>query len=535
MPQPFNYQFPYSSQRMPVMAKNVVATSQPLAAQAGLTMLQAGGNAVDAAIAAAIALTVVEPTSNGIGSDGFCILWDGKELHGLNASGRSPAAWTPDYFARKYPSLSTLPVRGWDSVTVPGAVSQWMELSTRFGKLPFEKLFEPAIGYGRDGHMVSPITAVSWARQAEMLKDQPDFVRDFTPEGRVPRAGEKWILKGQAETLEQIAASKGESFYRGALAEKIAAHAKNQGGAMTAQDMAGHRADWVGTIHIDYRNVRLHEIPPNGQGLAALLALGMLENFDLPSYPVDSVDSVHLQLEAMKLAFADAHRYVADSAFMDVPISALLDKRYLAERAKLIRKEVASSPVFGIPKHGGTVYLTAADASGMMISFIQSNYMGFGSGVVVPGTGISLQNRGHGFNLTPGHPNQVAPNKRPFQTIIPGFLTDHQNKPLMSFGVMGGHMQPQGHAQMVIRMIDYGQNPQAASDAPRWIVNPDFSVGLEPGFNPSAVEALAKRGHKIAAAEAVNFAFGGAQLIWRGEDGYIAGSDHRKDGGAVGY
>ncbi len=481
MPQPFNYQFPYSSQRMPVMAKNVVATSQPLAAQAGLTMLQAGGNAVDAAIAAAIALTVVEPTSNGIGSDGFCILWDGKELHGLNASGRSPAAWTPDYFARKYPSLSTLPVRGWDSVTVPGAVSQWMELSTRFGKLPFEKLFEPAIGYGRDGHMVSPITAVSWARQAEMLKDQPDFVRDFTPEGRVPRAGEKWILKGQAETLEQIAASKGESFYRGALAEKIAAHAKNQGGAMTAQDMAGHRADWVGTIHIDYRNVRLHEIPPNGQGLAALLALGMLENFDLPSYPVDSVDSVHLQLEAMKLAFADAHRYVADSAFMDVPISALLDKRYLAERAKLIRKEVASSPVFGIPKHGGTVYLTAADASGMMISFIQSNYMGFGSGVVVPGTGISLQNRGHGFNLTPGHPNQVAPNKRPFQTIIPGFLTDHQNKPLMSFGVMGGHMQPQGHAQMVIRMIDYGQNPQAASDAPRWIVNPDFSVGLD-GF-----------------------------------------------------
>lgn len=535
MPQPFNYQFPYASQRMPVMAKNVVATSQPLAAQAGIKMLQSGGNAVDAAIAAAIALTVVEPTSNGIGSDGFCILWDGRELHGLNASGRSPAAWTPDYFARKHPGLATLPVRGWDSVTVPGAVSQWMELSTRFGKLPFEKLFEPAIGYARDGHMVSPITAVSWARQAEMLKDQPDFVRDFTPQGRAPRAGEKWILKGQAATLEEIAASKGESFYRGALAAKIAAHAKAQGGAMTEQDLANHRSDWVGTIHVDYRDVRLHEIPPNGQGLAALLALGMLENFDLPSYPVDSVDSVHLQLEAMKLAFADAHRYIADSAFMDIPVEALLDKQYLAARAKLIRNEIASTPVFGIPQHGGTVYLTAADAGGMMISFIQSNYMGFGSGVVVPDTGVSLQNRGHGFVRTAGHPNEVAPNKRPFQTIIPGFLTDRQNKPLMSFGVMGGHMQPQGHAQMVIRMIDYGQNPQAASDAPRWIVNPDFSIGLEPGFNPQTVEALAKRGHKIAPAEAVNFAFGGAQLIWRGEHGYVAGSDHRKDGGAVGY
>jgi gamma-glutamyltranspeptidase/glutathione hydrolase len=252
--------------------------------------------------------------------------------------------------------------------------------------------------------------------------------------------------------------------------------------------------------------------------------------------PVDSADSVHIQLEAMKLAFADAYRYIADSAFMDVPIASLLDKKYLAGRAKLIRKDSAGQPVFGMPQHGGTVYLTTADANGMMVSFIQSNYMGFGSGVIVPGTGISIQNRGHGFVRTSGHPNCVAPNKRPFQTIIPGFLTDQQNNPLMSFGVMGGHMQPQGHAQMVIRMIDHHQNPQAASDAPRWIVNPDFSVGLEPGFNAQTVEALAQRGHKIAAAEAVNFAFGGAQLIWRlGDEGYVAGSDHRKDGGAVGY
>jgi gamma-glutamyltranspeptidase / glutathione hydrolase len=514
----------------------MVATSQPLAAQAGLQMMRMGGNAVDAAIAAAIALTVVEPTSNGIGSDGFCILWDGKALYGLNASGRSPAGWTPEYFAKKYPALSTIPMRGWDSVTVPGAVSQWVELSRKFGKLPFEALFAPAIGYARDGYMVSPITAVSWARQAEMLKEQPDFVRDFTPQGRAPKPGEKWILRGQAETLEAIAASHGESFYLGDLASKIADHARAGGGAMSEADLARHRCDWVGTIHMDYRDVRLHEIPPNGQGLAALLALGMLENFDLASYPVDSADSVHLQLEAMKLAFADAHRYVADSAFMDIPVASLLDRKYLAERAKLIRRDVASASAFGIPRHGGTVYLTTADASGMMVSFIQSNYMGFGSGVVVPGTGISMQNRGHGFSLKTGHPNQVAPNKRPFQTIIPGFLTDRQNNPLMSFGVMGGHMQPQGHAQMVIRMIDYQQNPQAASDAPRWIVNPDFSIGLESGFNPQTVEALAKRGHKIAAAEAVNFAFGGAQLIWRsGDDGYVAGSDHRKDGLAVGY
>ncbi|MEQ1515380.1 MAG: gamma-glutamyltransferase family protein, partial [Usitatibacteraceae bacterium] len=511
----FSYDFPYASQRMPVMAKNIVATSQPLAAQAGITMLQQGGNAVDAALAAAITLTVVEPTSNGIGSDGFSILWDGEQLHGLNASGRSPAGWTPDYFAKKYPGATTMPQRGIDTVTMPGAVSQWVTLSQKFGKLPFEKLFAPAIGYARDGHLVSPITAVSWARQAEMLKDQPDFVRDFTPGGRAPRAGEKWVLHGQADTLEAIASSRGKSFYQGALAQKMVAHAKHLGGVHSESDFADHTCDWVGTIHMDYRDVRLHEIPPNGQGLAALLGLGMLENFDLSSHKVDSALSVHLQIEAMKLAFADAARYIADARFMDVPVAALLDKRYLKSRAALISTSRASAPTFGIPKHGGTVYLTTADANGMMVSLIQSNYMGFGSGVVVPGTGISLQNRGHGFVLADGHPNRVAPGKRPFQTIIPGFLTDLSNKPLMSFGLMGGHMQAQGHLQMVTRMCDYGQNPQAASDAPRWIVNPDGSVGLEEALKASIGATLEAMGHKIAAAEAVNFAFGGAQLIWR--------------------
>ncbi len=531
---PFSFSTPYASQRMPVMAKNVVATSQPLAAQAGLSMLQQGGNAVDAAVAAAIALTVVEPTSNGIGSDGFSIIWDGSELHGLNACGRAPASWTPDYFEKKYPGQSVMPERGIDSVTIPGAVSQWIALSKKFGKLPLEKLFAPAIGYARSGHMVSPITATSWARQAGMIPSA-DFQRDFTTGGVTPGAGEKWLFADQANTLEEIAATNGESFYRGALAEKMVMHARALGGGHDLVDFANHRADWVGTIHQDYREVRLHEIPPNGQGLAALICLGILEHFDLQSHKVDSLLSVHLQIEAMKLAFADAYRYIADARFMDVPVTALLDKQYLQSRASLIDMQRAGRPVFGVPKHGGTVYLSTADASGMMVSLIQSNYMGFGSGVVVPDTGISLQNRGHGFTREANHPNQVAPGKRPYQTIIPAFLTTQNNQPLMSFGVMGGHMQPQGHVQMVTRICDYSQNPQAASDAPRWIVNADGTIGLEEALLSSVGQGLEAMGHHLASAEAVNFAFGGAQLIWRTDDGYIAGSDHRKDGHAVGY
>ena len=531
---PFSFATPYASQRMPVMARHIVATSQPLAVQAGLRMLLQGGNAVDAAIAAAIALTVVEPTSNGIGSDGLAIVWDGRALHGLNASGRAPAAWTADYFAHKYPQLSTLPERGIDSVTIPGAVSQWVALSEKFGKLPFDALFAPAIAYAREGHMVSPITAHSWVRQQEMIQ-HADFQRDFAPQGRAPQAGERWQFPAQAHTLEDIAVTRGESFYRGALAEKMVAHSRALGGVHTLEDFANHRADWVDTIHQDYHDVRLHEIPPNGQGLAALICLGILENFDLRSMGVDSLQSVHVQIEAMKLAFADAYRYIADADAMDTPVADLLDKNYLHSRAKLIDLTRAGAPTFGVPKHGGTIYLTTADASGMMVSLIQSNYMGFGSGVVVPGTGISLQNRGHGFVRTAGHPNQVAPGKRPYQTIIPAFLTTINNDPLMSFGVMGGHMQPQGHVQMVTRLRDYAQNPQTASDASRWIVNNDGTIGLEEALNASIGAGLAAMGHRIAAAEAVNFAFGGAQLIWRTTHGYVAGSDHRKDGFAAGY
>ncbi|OGA22584.1 MAG: gamma-glutamyltransferase [Betaproteobacteria bacterium RIFCSPLOWO2_02_FULL_67_26] len=527
---PFSWDFPYPSQRMPVLAKNVVATSQPLAAQAGLSMLMKGGNAVDAALAAAITLTVVEPTSNGIGADAFCILWDGRQLHGLNASGRSPAAWTPDRFKDR----SGMPRRGWDSVTVPGAVSAWVDLSEKFGKLPFADLFEPAIRYATDGYMVSPTISRLWAAQVQELKSQPGFAEAFMPRGRAPEAGEKFLAPAHARTLQRIAETRGEAFYRGDLAERIAAWATQHGGALTAEDLAQHRNDWVGTIGIDYRGYTLHEIPPNGQGIAALIALGILEGFDMGAIPVDSADSLHLQIEAMKLAFADAYEYVSDPATMRVKSAALLDKAYLRERAKSISMEKAASPRHGTPAQGGTVYLTAADASGMMVSYIQSNYSGFGSGVVVGGTGISLQNRGLGFVLEPGHANVVAPRKRPFHTIIPGFVTK-DGRPVMSFGVMGGSMQAQGHAQVMLRMVDHRQNPQAAADAPRWRVESEFDVNIEQGVPTAVLDDLGARGHRMIQADRWSTDFGRAQLIYKMVDGYLGASERRTDGQAVGF
>jgi gamma-glutamyltranspeptidase / glutathione hydrolase len=524
----FSWQFPYPSQRMPVLAANVVAASQPLAAQAGLSMLHQGGNAVDAALATAIALTVVEPCSNGIGSDAFALVWDGKRLHGLNGSGRSPRAWTPQRFAGR----TTMPRFGWDTVTVPGAVHAWATLSRRFGKLPFPALFEPAIHYARDGFLVSPITAEVWSEAVLAYRDYPEFAAAFLPNGRSPVAGERFRHPTQADTLAAIARSAGEDFYRGDLAQRIADHAAATGGALTAQDLAEHQSEWVQPLAQEYRGLELHEIPPNGQGLAALIALGLLRHHDLARYPVDSPDSLHLQIEAMKIAFAEVHRQLADPAYMVVPPGAFLDEAFLARRAREIRMDAAGQPASTIMTDRGTVYLTAADASGMMVSFIQSNYVGFGSGIVVPGTGISLQSRGYGFTLEPGHPNQVAGGKRPYHAIIPGFVT-RGGQALMSFGVMGGHMQPQGHVQMLVRLGDYGQNPQAAADAPRWHVAEDFSLILESGIDPGVAKALADRGHRLVPPRAG--LFGGAQLIYRLADGYCAASDPRKDGQAVGY
>ncbi len=525
----FSWDLPYAWPRKPLLAANVVATSQPLASQAGLRMLLAGGNAVDAILATAITLTLVEPVSNGIGSDAYAIVWDGNRLHGLNASGRSPSGWTPEFFA----GGKTMPTRGWNSVSVPGCVSAWRELSARFGKLPFEKLFEPAIGYGRDGFLVSPTIAGQWAAQVAELKSQPGFAAAFLPGGRAPAPGERFRFPEHAATLEKIAATGGDAFYRGELAEKLAAHARANGGVMQVSDLAAHRPDWVDTLTMDYRGYTLHELPPNGQGIVALIALGILESFDVASYPVDSADSVHLQIEALKLAFADAFAYVADIDHMPFAPARLLDRAYLKARAKLIDMKKAQPFAAGTPPRGGTVYLTAADASGMMVSMIQSNYMGFGSGVVVPGTGISLQNRGATFVLTEGHPNRVGPGKRPYQTIIPGFVT-RDGRPVMSFVVMGGTMQPQGHTQVMVRIADYGQNPQAASDGPRfrWVQGLDVSV--EGGFSSSTLEELKHRGHRIVTVDDYN-QFGSAQMAWKLDGGYLAASDPRRDGQAAGF
>ncbi|MBE0614445.1 MAG: gamma-glutamyltransferase [Burkholderiales bacterium] len=526
----FDWQFPYTSRRKPILARNIVATSQPLAAQAGLRMLQRGGSAMDAALATAIALTVLEPVSNGIGSDAFAIVWDGEKLHGFNASGRSPAAWTPEFFK----DHKTMPVRGWNTVTVPGCVSAWSTLSGRFGKLPFADLFEPAIAYARDGYMVSPTIAGQWAKQTQELQVQPGFKEAFMPKGRAPLPGEKFSFPDQAKTLELIAESHGEAFYRGDIVRKIAAHAKEHGALMIAADFAAHLSDWVEPLAQDYRGYTLQELPPNGQGIAALMALGILQHFDVASYPVDSADSVHLQIEAMKIAFADIYRYVSDPRTMEVRNAELLDPAYLKGRAKLIDMKRAQDFKHGTPPKGGTVYLTAADASGMMVSFIQSNYMGFGSGVVVPGTGVSLQNRGHTFSLQPGHPNQVGPAKRPFQTIIPGFVTK-DGKPVMSFGVMGGSMQPQGHAQVMVRLADYGQNPQACADGPRYRVVEGLRVNVEPGFSRETLAELERRGHQLEELAQGYLDFGSAQMIYKLENGYLGASDPRRDGQAVGF
>ena len=438
---PFNFDFPYRSQCMPVMARNMVASSQPLAVQAGVRVLQEGGNAVDAALATAITLTIVEPTSNGIGSDAFAILWDGNQLHGLNASGRAPQGVTPEDYA----GLSEMPLFGWPSVTVPGAVSAWVALSERFGKLPFERLFENALDYAKNGYAVSPITARAWAAASPEFRDQEGF-HHFLPGGEAPKPGQWFSFPDQAETLEAIARTRGESFYRGELADQMVASSQRNQWKLSHQDLADHQADWVTLISKQYGDIELHEIPPNGQGLAALLMLGIARHLNLKQYAVDSTESVHLQVEAMKLAFADAYRYISDPATMDIGVNALLDDEYLSERARLIDKHQAGNPQHGTPNRGGTVYLTAADQDGMMISMIQSNYFGFGSGVVVEGTGISMQNRGAGFNLIPGHPNQVGGGKRPFHTIIPAFVT-RDGQPEMSFGVMGGrHAGPGSRA-----------------------------------------------------------------------------------------
>lgn len=522
--------YPYPSGRRVVMGqRGAVATSQPLATAAGVEMIWAGGNAVDAAIAMAIALTVVEPTSNGIGSDAFALVWDGT-LHGLNASGHSPAALTPAAFA----GMNQVPLCSWLPVTVPGAVSAWWSLSERWGKLPFEQLFEPAIRYAEQGFPVSPETARAWKRAEPIFLPLTEAMFDpfkqvFFAGDRAPQAGEIWRSAAHANTLRAIAQSGGNSFYQGDLAAKIAAFAASTGGLLTSADLAAHQAEWVTPISTTYRDLTVWEIPPNGQGIAALMALNILEGFDLGRYPRDSAESFHLQIEAMKLAFADAYRYVADPRHMQVTPAQLLDKDYAGDRRALIGSNALAMATPGIPK-GGTVFLVAADQD-LMVSFIQSNYEGFGSGILIPDTGIALHNRGAGFSLEPGHPNQVAPRKRPFHTIIPAFLT-RNGQPLGPFGVMGAPMQPQGHVQVVVNLTDYGMNPQSALDAPRWRVLDGSTVLLEHTVPRHVASELGDRHHTIRVSPEVSL-FGKGQIILRHGDTLVAASEPRADGIAI--
>jgi gamma-glutamyltranspeptidase/glutathione hydrolase len=538
----FNFSNPYTSTRLPVFARNIVSTSHPLAAQAGLRILWQGGNAVDAAIAAAAVLTIVEPVSCGLGSDAFCILWDGKALHGLNASGRAPQAWTPDYFQKKYgPDAMQPPKRGIDSVTVPGAVASWVAMSERFGKLPFADLMQSAIEIAERGYLLSVVVQEKWAAPVEELRSQPGFTEHFLPKGRAPQVGELFQFPAAARGLRAIANTKGQAFYGGEIAHALEKFSNAHGGSLKASDFAAYQADWVTPISQNYRGHTLHEIPPNGQGIAALITLGILGNFDLAALARDGVDSQHLQIEAMKLAFADVYRYVADEASMEVTAQQMLDPSYLKQRAALIDMKKAQDFKAGNPAKGGTIYLTAADENGMMVSFIQSNYMGFGSGCVEPEFGISLQNRGHAFAVRTGglNPaNLVAPGKRPFHTIIPAFLTK-DGQPVMSYGVMGANMQPQGHVQTLVRMLDYQQNPQTACDAPRWRYNEGLVINVESAMDPHTVKGLQALGHQM---EVINDSyqdFGSGQFIWRMGDpkvqGYVAASDSRRDGLVAGF
>lgn len=528
---------PYAARRVPLVAGNgVVATSNPLASQAGLAMLRAGGTAVDAAVAAAACLAVLEPTSNGLGGDGFALIWDGAQLHGVNGSGRAPAALSVD--ALRAAGHDQLPIHGWLPVTVPGVVQLWGDLHARFGKLPLEQVLGPAIAYAEGGAPVQPVIARNWERgvSAARQRTAPEyagFLETYAPGGRAPAAGERFLAPGHARTLRLVAQEGPRAFYEGEIADAVARFSAATGGLLTRDDLAAHASEWVAPITADYAGYTVAEIPPNGQGIGALLALGILDGVDLARHPRDSAASYHLQVEAMKLSFADIFAYVGDPAMADVPTAALLDRERLAARRALIGPRAQEFGPGALPR-GGTVYFCAADGEGRMISMIQSTYMGFGSGVVIPGWGISMHNRGCGFVTTPGHPNMLEPGKRPFHTIIPGFLLK-DGKAVGPFGVMGGHMQPQGHAQVIVNSLTYGLNPQAALDAPRWRWEADGTVRLELETSRHIVEGLEGLGHRTQV-EAEVGGFGRGQIIWRLDSGdYVAGTESRCDGAAVGW
>lgn len=528
--------YPYASQRTATFAKNgMVATSQPLAAQAGLDILKKGGNAIDAAIATAACLTVVEPTSNGIGGDAFAIIWTKGGLHGLNASG--PAPQSISIGAVKEAGHEKMPTYGWYPVTVPGAPSAWAALSKRFGKLPLSVVLQPAIDYAENGFPLSPTLGHYWELAYKKFKklltgaEFEQWFKTFAPDGRAPKVGEIWKSPDHARTLRSIAESNAESFYRGELAEKIDAYSRKHGGFLRKEDLAAYEPGWVDPIRVAYKGYDVWEIPPNGQGLVALMALNILKGYDFPAK--DTVDTCHKQMEAMKLAFTDGLKYITQPDKMSVTVENLLSEAYAARRRALIGDE-ALQPEPGEPARSGTVYLAAADGEGNMISYIQSNYMGFGSGIVIPETGIAMQNRGHSFSLDPAHDNRLEPGKKTYHTIIPGFLTK-EGKPVGPFGVMGGFMQPQGHVQVVMNLIDFHLNPQAALDAPRWQWIEGKTVEVEPHFPEHLAQSLARKGHEIKRTLGSG-GFGRGQIIVRDENGVLAGgTDFRTDGSVAAW
>lgn len=527
----------------------MAATSHPLATQVALDVMKAGGSAVDAAIAANAALGLMEPTGNGIGGDLFAIVGDPKtrRLHGYNGSGRSPKSLTLAEFERR--GLTEIPAHGPLPVTVPGTVDGWFALHERFGKRSMAQNLAPAIRYAREGHPVHEVIAYYWDRSVPRLSKWPGFSEQFTIDGRAPRTGESWKNPNLADTLQRIADGGRDAFYAGEIARTIDAYFKANDGFLSYEDLAAHRGEWVDPVSTNYRGYDLWELPPSGQGIAALQILNLLEPHDLKSYGFGSPEHVHLFVEAKKLAFADRARWYADPAFHPAPVAKLISKDYARERGKLMSMDRALREVQpGTPKQldeGDTIYLTVADSEGMMVSLIQSNYRGMGSGMAPPGLGFILQDRGEQFVLRADHPNGYAPGKRPFHTIIPAFVT-RDGKPWLSFGVMGGAMQPQGHVQILLNLIDFGMNLQEAGDAPR--IQHDGStepagqnvamtdggeVDLESGFPYATVRALMRKGHSVRFADGP---YGGYQAIMVNPNGgWIGASESRKDGQAAGY
>ncbi|RUO41524.1 gamma-glutamyltransferase [Pseudidiomarina aestuarii] len=533
--------------RSEAMAPNAMAaTSQPLATQVALDIMQQGGNAIDAAIAANAVLGLVEPTGNGIGGDLFAIVWDAEteQLYGLNASGRSPKSLTLDYFQQQ--GLSKIPPRGVLPLSVPGAVDGWFELHDKFGALPMEQVLAPAIEYARQGFPVTEVIAYYFARNADVIGDQPGFAEVFLKDGEPPQKGERFRNPDLANTYELIAKQGRDVFYKGEIAKTIDAFVKTHGGFLSYDDLAEHTSTWVDPVSTNYRGYDLWELPPNTQGIAAQQILNILENYDLTAMGFDSATYIHHFVEAKKLAFEDRAKYYADPEFSAAPVTGLLDKGYAKERAKLIdpnRAGRAYEPG-NPPTEGDTIYLTTADQQGNMVSLIQSNYRGMGSGITPTGLGFVIQNRGELFALEEGHANVYAPGKRPFHTIIPAFVTK-DGKPLMSYGVMGGATQPQMHAQILINMIDFGMNLQEAGDAPRIlhtgssqptgeIMTDGGVLSLENGFSAATRRELIKMGHTLQ--EAVG-PYGGYQAIWRNHEEavYYGASESRKDGHAAGF